>query len=182
MCFGRESQKELGYGIFHVKPSKLLKKLLSVSFNTEWCDGILQCPKEVYKNVQLYVPHRNSRVILISVQGTVVLWSYIICNFTIRHASQCEPLYTIFSPIEEAQGAFSTYSGTYGSHIKGHSVGPLVHCYINSNYHYRRRSVAKQGGYVLGSVCLAVHQRSHASTVWHTTNTITSLRWLSVCL
>ncbi len=29
---------------------------------------------------------------------------------------------------------FSTYSGAYGSHTIGHSVGPLVHCYRGRNY------------------------------------------------
>ena len=30
----------------------------------------------------------------------------------------------------------STDLGTYGSHTKGHSVGPLVHCLIDSNYYW----------------------------------------------
>ncbi len=31
---------------------------------------------------------------------------------------------------------FSTDSGAYGSHTLGHSVEPLVHCYIDSNFHW----------------------------------------------
>ncbi len=31
---------------------------------------------------------------------------------------------------------FTTDSGTYGSHSQGHSVGPLVHCHIDSNLHW----------------------------------------------
>ncbi len=31
---------------------------------------------------------------------------------------------------------FSTDLGTHGSHTKGHSVGPLVNCYIYSNFHW----------------------------------------------
>ncbi len=27
-------------------------------------------------------------------------------------------------------------SGMYGSHTQGHSVGPLVHCYVDSNFHW----------------------------------------------
>ena len=31
---------------------------------------------------------------------------------------------------------FSTYSGVYGSHTLGHSVGPLVHCCLDTNFHW----------------------------------------------
>ncbi len=30
----------------------------------------------------------------------------------------------------------STDSGTHGSHSQGHSVGPLVHCHVDSNLHW----------------------------------------------
>ncbi len=48
---------------------------------------------------------------------------------------------------------FSTYSGAYGSHTIGQRVGPLVHCYIDSNFHWLWISKSSQFGVVHDNLC-----------------------------
>ncbi len=43
----------------------------------------------------------------------------------------------IFMASIRSQRGFSTYSGAYGSHTIGHSVEPLAHCYIDSDFHLK---------------------------------------------
>ena len=63
-----------------------------------------------------------------------IIWQWKMSSF--ETTKPITVVYTVLyktKPCASLRG-FTTYSGTYGSHSQGHSVGPLFHCHSNLHW------------------------------------------------